>query len=330
MQCALHSDREAVGVCGVCLKTVCVLCMSPRILDVTCASCAAPILAAQKKRTRLGRAAAVLVAGLMIAAGAWAFQNYELPPNQVVTRYEPAPPDPRELEKQKHAADLAELEEQEPAPELVEPKKQQPAAVRVEAKKREPAPDWGNYAGKIRSLIAALEKEPCDRTKALELSQVLLRANDNHGVLTRNEAFFAACGDMSRLRWDIYRAHMNLSAWDAAIAEATKLIESDRTNNTYWFWRGRAHAKKGDLEAAVANFRQELELCPECAGAWDLADALEKLGRACEAVPPLQTMLRLNENNEHLDVRRVQARIDDLKARGNCGPSVGQGGATTP
>ena len=120
---------------------------------------------------------------------------------------------------------------------------------------------------------------------------------------------------------------MGLSEWDAAIEEATKLIESDRTNNTYWFWRGRAHAKKGDLEAAVANFHQELALCPECLGAWDLADALEKLGRPCEAIPPLQTLIRLNEK---VDERRVEARIADLKARGNCPSSPGQGSAKTP
>ena len=315
MQCALHPDREASGLCHVCLKTVCVLCMSPLILDVTCSSCATRILAAQKKRARLGKALAVLGAGVVVAGGAWAFQNYEPPPDQVVTRYEPAPPDAVELAKQQHAADLVELEKQGSAPDRVEPERNEPAAVRIEPKQHEPTPDWGTYGGKIRSLIAALKTEPCDRTKAAELSKLLLRAGDNHGVLTHDEAFFAACGDMSRLRWDMYEAHMGLSEWDAAIAEATKLIESDRTNNTYWFWRGRAHAKKGDLEAAVANFRQELELCPECLGAWDLADALEKLGRPCEAIPPLQTLVRLNEK---VDERRVQARIDDLKARGTC------------
>ena len=81
------------------------------------------------------------------------------------------------------------------------------------------------------------------------------------------------------------------------------------------------------LEAAVANFRQELVLCPECLGAWDLADALEKLGRPCEAIPPLQTLVRLNAR---VDERRVQARIADLMARGNCESDLGQGSAKIP
>jgi hypothetical protein len=170
MQCALHPDRDASGLCNVCLKTVCVLCMSPRILDVTCTSCAAPILAKQKTRTRLGKVMAVLVVGLVVAAGAWAYQNYDLPPDQVVVeRYEP-PPDPLELEKQKHAADLVELEKREPTPEPVEPEKPKPAPL--QRVNREPAPDWGEYSGKIRSLIAALKTEPCNRTKAAELSKV--------------------------------------------------------------------------------------------------------------------------------------------------------------
>ena len=263
------------------------------------------------------------------AAGAWAFQNYELPPDQVVTRYEPAPPDPVELEKQQHAADLVEFEKQERAPEPVEIEKQEPAPVRVEPKKsHEPKADWGQYAGKIRSLIAALKTEPCNRTKAAELSKLLLRAGDDRGVLTHDEAFFAACGDMPRLRWEMYEAHMRLSEWDLAIAEATKLIESDRTDQDFWWWRGRAHAKKGDFESAAANFRQSVELCPRCTGAWDLADALEKLGRPCEAIPPLQTMLALSR--QHLNEGKVEARIADLTARGNCVSDIGQGSAQTP
>jgi tetratricopeptide (TPR) repeat protein len=202
-----------------------------------------------------------------------------------------------------------------------------PAPAGGEQQNQEPAPDWGKYAGRIHSLIASLQKEPCDHTKALELSKLLLRAGDNHGVLTHDEAFLAACGDLSRLRWDMYEAHMGLSEWNAAIVEATKLIESDRTNSTYWFWRGRAHAKKGDLEAAVANFRQELTLCPDCLGAWDLADALEKLGRPCEAIAPLEKMVRSNPN---VDERKVHARIEELTARGNCVSEIGQGSSTTP
>jgi len=77
----------------------------------------------------------------------------------------------------------------------------------------------------------------------------------------------------------------------------------------------------------VGNFQQELALCPECLGAWDLADALEKLGRPCEAIPPLQTLIRLNEK---VDERRVQARIADLTARGDCVSDIGQGSAKTP
>ena len=312
MQCARHPDHAAIGQCNACLKTVCVLCMSPMILEMTCTSCAGPILAAQKTRARARKAIALLVVGLVVAAGAWAFENYESPPDQVVVkRYEPAP------------APVA-RENSEPSPDPRARETTEPAPAPVERKKAAPAPNWGKYAREIRPLIAALQTEPCDRTKALELSQLLLRANDNRGVLAHDEAFFAACGDMSRLRWDMYQAHMDLSEWDLAIAEATKLIESDRTNNTYWFWRGRAHAKKGDLDAAVANFHQELALCPECLGAWDLADALEKLGRPCEAIPPLETMVRLNKR---VDERRVQARIADLTARGDCVSNIGQSSA---
>jgi tetratricopeptide (TPR) repeat protein len=328
MQCARHPDHAAVGQCSACLKAVCVLCMSPMILEMTCTSCAAPILAAQKTRGRIRIAIALLVAGLVVAAGAWAFENYEPPPDQVVVkRYEP-PPEPVDRENSASAPEPVESENAELAPDPVKRKKSAPAPEGVERKRSAPAPNWGKYAGQIRSLMAALETEPCDRTKTLELSQQLLRANDNRGVLTRADAFFAACGDMPRLRWDTYEAHRRLSEWDLAIAEATKLIEDDRTDPDFWWWRGRAEALKGDFEAAVSDHRKAVELCPKCTCAWDLADALEELGRPCEAIPPLKTMLRLNENNKHLDESRVHARIADLTERGHC--ESGQGNAKIP
>jgi aspartyl protease family protein len=317
MQCALHPNREASGLCHVCLNPVCVLCMSPLILDVTCASCAAPLLAARKRHARLGRAAALLVAGLVVAAGVWASQNYELPPDHVVVKHYEPPSNPAELERHGPSPGLVELDEKDDAPDPVERSDAKTAPARAERKSREPAQDWGKYAGRIRALVAAQQKEPCDRTKALELSQLLLRAGDHRGVLTRADAFFTACGDMPRLRWDMYEAHRQLSEWDLAIAEATKLIESDRTDPDFWWWRGRAEALKGDFEAAARDHGQAVALCPRCIGAWDLADALEQLGRPCEGVAPLQTMLSLSK--KHLDEDRVRARIEDLKTVGNCG-----------
>lgn len=186
----------------------------------------------------------------------------------------------------------------------------------------EPPYDYGRFGGDIRKLEAELVKEPCDRPKMVELEEKVLMAGDNRGVIQRADAFYARCGDYTRLRWLTHRARARLGEWDAAVDDSTKIIEDDPYNASYRVWRGLVHEERGDHEKAVEDYRQALLLTPQLTNVpLNLAASLERLNRSCEAIAPLDQLLY-----HHPDATwapSMRARIAELEKRGSCGGTTG-------
>jgi aspartyl protease family protein len=177
--------------------------------------------------------------------------------------------------------------------------------------------DYGARLPKVKSLVDALDKEPCDKGRMVKLLDEMVGAGDYRGTLTKADAFFAKCGDLPRARWLTYEAHKRLSEYDAAIAEATKLIDSDRYDRDFWWWRGNAQFLKGDYEKALADHREVQKLCPECTVGWQIADSTEKLGRPCEGIEPLENVAARHPDAGDID--KLRGRIALLKERPECG-----------
>src|SRR5690606_28218442 len=144
----------------------------------------------------------------------------------------------------------------------------------------------------------------------------MVGAGDYRETLTRADVFFTKCGDLPRARWLTYAAHKHLSAYDAAAAEATKLIESDRYDRDYWWWRGTAFSLKGDHEAALADFREVQKLCPTCTVGAQIADATEKLGRPCDGITALEQVAQ--HHGDASDIDQLRRRIAFLRERPDC------------
>ena len=201
------------------------------------------------------------------------------------------------------------------------------AGYRV-SKGYEPPYDYGNRARKIDRLEAELMKEPCDRSKTEELLEHTLSAGDNRGVLRRADAFWAKCGEFVQLRMYTYRAHAQLTEWDGAVADVTRLVESEPYSPYYRAWRGIVYQDKGDLERAVADFREALLLRPQLSDIpLNLAATYEKLGRPCDAAFPLQQLV-FHYPTESWSAG-IRERIADLEKRGGCGVVASGAGRAT-
>ena len=180
-------------------------------------------------------------------------------------------------------------------------------------------------SGKTAELSAALDKEPCDRQKILDLCDSLLRDGAPRECLTRSEAFFTRCGDFWRLRWLTYTSHNHLSEWDLAIADATRLVTEFPDDRDYLIWRGLAFAEKGDTPHAISDYEQAIAIEPRLADVpFNLADAYRKLGRPCDGIFPLEQLSFYNPDR-YANARR---RLRELYADPQCADRLGTGKAT--
>ena len=164
-----------------------------------------------------------------------------------------------------------------------------------------------------KRLTSKVKDEPCDGGRTLELVEHLVGNGENRNAIKTANRFLSECGDAPRLRWTTHEAHRRLFEWDAAAKEATKLIATDRYDADYWWWRGMDNQNAGRLASAEADFRMATALCPGCQNAVGLADVLEKQGRPCDAISPLETLNRtaFNEENDYLRKRIALLYGDD-------------------
>ncbi|HYO74763.1 MAG TPA: TIGR02281 family clan AA aspartic protease [Archangium sp.] len=195
-----------------------------------------------------------------------------------------------------------------------------------EQAKPEPTFDYGPKRGLVTQLRKALEKEPCDRTKAVQYTQAVFSAGDWRGSIEFADGFVARCGKFPQLRSITYSAHMQLSEFDLAIRDATELIDSAPGNAGYWVWRAMAHQSREQSEPALADFQQAFRLQPEqFQVANQLATAYERLDRPCDG--HLVLLEHQQSNIESLRRPEVTKRISQLAAMG-C--ELGKGKAVVP
>ncbi len=339
MNCATHVDRPSAGSCFHCMKPLCGECTSTLSVETSCHACAA-MQQAKKRRAGFVKAAAITA----IVVGAGAGLTYAVATREPTFDYGKNAFDVKRavavLQKTPCDADafdqLLVLMKDSGDVKGIEQRSQAWTAACGEL----PWSPWltYDYAGRTadaRRLVEGMRKEPCDRQKLIKLLDVMIDAGDHRGTLQRADVFFAKCGDFPRARWLTFEAHKRLSEFDLAAGEATKLIEADRYDRDYWWWRGDAWFLKGDYEKAIADYLEVKKLCPECTVSWRLADAYQKVGRPCEGIAHLAHAVETHSDARDID--KVRARLSSLREEPACGgappaevaaPPPKKGGAT--
>jgi clan AA aspartic protease (TIGR02281 family) len=189
-----------------------------------------------------------------------------------------------------------------------------------------PPPRYGAWTPQVDRTRALLDKEPCDRKAARDLTEALLKGDAPREVVSVVDAFVAKCGSFERLQWDKYTAHKRLSEYLPAGETAGALMALNPTDYDYPWWRGEMYAQAGKLEEAVADYRFALSLLPRMRSVpFMLTDALVKLGRPCEAEAPLETYLFFHP--QHRDSAEVMALRNTME-KASCDKGTAEGSAT--
>jgi clan AA aspartic protease (TIGR02281 family) len=194
--------------------------------------------------------------------------------------------------------------------------------------------DGGGYAQVTADVPVAfttldeeLRREPCDRARAFKLVDGLYHASEPRLALQRADAFFQKCGAFHELTRITYAAHRDLSEWDPAVVDATKLIEERPSDKDYRWWRAQLYEQKGELELAARDYDQAIVLEPKITNIpFNLATVYERLGRPCESIFPLTQFAYHHPDAAEPANRRLQR----LYADPACTGFQGTGRATIP
>jgi len=177
--------------------------------------------------------------------------------------------------------------------------------------------DYGEYTEVVRTLEDQVEREPCNKEKTHRLMETMLKATNYRGVVKRGDVFFGKCGPYPKLLWFTYTAHRELNEHDAAIVDATKLIDDKPNDHDFWWWRGIMYEQKGDLKRAAADYEKAISITPGLnAIPFNLATVYERMKRPCDAVRVLKQYLEYHPFTEGNST--VTTRIERLRKEGDC------------
>jgi tetratricopeptide (TPR) repeat protein len=172
-----------------------------------------------------------------------------------------------------------------------------------------------HHSPEINQLIAETQGN-CNRPKFHKLVKALWKADDPKGAISHAERYWKSCGQFLQLRWITFEAHKDLSEWDKAIEDVTKLINDDPYDKDFWVWRALVYERIGEYKKAAADYEKALALVPALKQIpANLAEMYDKLGSPCRGLEALKQYRK-----HHPDIGNAgwyKARIDDLKKKGN-------------
>ena len=182
----------------------------------------------------------------------------------------------------------------------------------------------------IVEALDLLQEEPCHRAAALRVVRGLAEEEGFRNAVIVGTAFRERCGSDDMITRVLLTSYVQLSDYDNALRMASEYIDANRADPSARTWRGQVYAKQGNLEAAVADFRDSLALFPDPGKVhpnlyWQLANALDKAGRPCDGVVVLRSFLSFDPVERRS--AQISSLIAELSQRGNCAAAVGAGAA---
>ena len=181
-----------------------------------------------------------------------------------------------------------------------------------------PVIEYGEHRIGIEKAEARIAGAPCNGQSTLDLVDLLNKEGDYVRVINVVDDFRAHCAPVNRLYWESYGARMQVQDFKGAADDASRLIDGDKDDGDFWWWRAKARRKAGDLVGAEADLRKSAEITGKGAfwAILDLTNLLEQQQRGCEAVP-LLAQLTINKHDQ-AETNGVMKTLSRLVREGGC------------
>jgi clan AA aspartic protease (TIGR02281 family) len=189
----------------------------------------------------------------------------------------------------------------------------------------------GDY--KVSSLLASLQKEPCNTPAIFQASLALENMRAIRGAAEILKGFADVCPDSSSERYRASELYYLLGDYDTAVKLSSDLINHQPDAQKPYFVRAKSEQGLKRYAAAIEDYATLIRLLPDTKSIVSevftrMSDSNEKLDRPCEAIGPLQTYVALD--SESRSTPSLLKRIAALAAKGNCARVYAKGVARIP
>ena len=186
---------------------------------------------------------------------------------------------------------------------------------------------------KVRSLLASLQKEPCDKHGIFETSLALENARAIRGAAEMLKGFADVCPESGGERYHASELYYLLGDYDTAVKLSSDVINLQPDAQNAYFVRARSEQAQKRYAAAIEDYVTLIRLLPDTKSIVSdvftrMSDSYEKLDRPCEAIGPLQTYIALD--SEKRSTPPLLKRIAALAAKRDCARVYAKGQARIP
>jgi clan AA aspartic protease (TIGR02281 family) len=186
---------------------------------------------------------------------------------------------------------------------------------------------------KINSLLASLQKEPCDKRAIFEASHALENLGAIRGAAEMLKGFADSCPEGGGERYRASELYYLLGDYEMAVKLSSDLIDHRPDAQSSYFVRAKSEQGLKRYAAAIEDYATLIHLLPNTKAIVSevftrMSDSYDQLNRPCEAIDPIQTYIALD--SEKRSTPPLLNRIAALAVKGNCAKVYAKGVARIP
>lgn len=186
---------------------------------------------------------------------------------------------------------------------------------------------------KVRTALSILQQEPCDKHAIYQASVALENNNAIRAAAQMLKGYARLCPDADGEIYHAAELYYLLGDYDAAIAQANLLARLQPDNANLFYLRARALQGAKRYQEALDDYATTLRVSPDlkrvtAEAFMRMSASYEALGRACEAMMPIQMYMALDPATRTTPALR--GTVADLTKKGSCADTFARGETVIP
>jgi tetratricopeptide (TPR) repeat protein len=170
-------------------------------------------------------------------------------------------------------------------------------------------------APNVNSLLASLQKEPCDKQAIFQAGRALENMKAIRASAEMLNGFADACPEGNGDRYRASELYYQLGDYDMAVKLSTEVINRQPDAQNAYFVRARSEQGLKQYASAIEDYATLIRLLPDTKSIVSevftrMSDSYEKPDRPCEAIGPLQTYIALDNEKRSTPplLKRIASR----------------------